>query len=355
MVQREKVIRRENGYMVKMRDVAKLANVSVATVSRVLHNPETVREPTRKKVLSVIEQLNYQPNMLARQFRRNETKIILVVVPSIMNTVFSGIIEGIEYEASKHGYRVLLGNTNRNVENEYGLVELLKQKQTDGMILLSERMDADYIKALSEEYPLVLATAYIEGLKVPSVSIDNVSSSRDAVEHLIGLGHREIAHITGPLKFAMSRGRYKGYKQALMQNNIEIRNMLVQEGDYTFESGYNQMLKIMAIEKTPTAIFAANDDMAMGAIKAAKELGHSVPTDLAVVGFDNIGFSSKFDPALTTVAQPLFEMGQKSMNLLLLQMQGKPIVKSQYVLECELIVRESCGGKEKVLNEKLNT
>ncbi|WP_175638679.1 LacI family DNA-binding transcriptional regulator [Metabacillus schmidteae] len=343
--------------MVKMRDVAKLANVSVATVSRVLHNPETVKEATRKKVLSVIEELNYQPNMLARQFRRNETNIILVVVPSIMNTVFSGIIEGIEYEASRHGYRVLLGNTNRKVENEYGLVELLKQKQTDGMILLSERMDSNYIKTLSEEYPLVLATAYIEGLKVPSVSIDNISSSREAVEHLIGLGHKKIAHISGPLQFAMSRDRYKGYKQALLQNNIEIRNMLVQEGDFTFESGYNQMLKIMALEKTPTAIFAANDEMAMGAIKAVKELGIDVPRNIAVVGFDNIGFSSKFDPALTTVAQPLFEMGQKSMKLLLQQIQGVPLLKEQYILECDFIVRESCGGKrkEKVITEKITT
>jgi len=339
---------------VKMRDVAKLANVSVATVSRVLHYPETVKEATRKKVLSVIAELNYQPNMLARQFRRNETNIILVVVPSIMNTVFSGIIEGIEYEAARHGYRVLLGNTNRKVENEYDLVELLKQKQTDGMILLSERMDSNYIKSLSEEYPLVLATAYIEGLRVPSVSIDNVSSSREAVEHLIRIGHKEIAHITGPLQFAISRSRYQGYKQALMQNNIEVRNMLVQEGDFTFESGYNQMLKLMAIEKTPTAIFAANDEMAMGAVKAAKELGLNVPRDIAVVGFDNISFSSIFDPALTTVAQPLFEMGQKSMKLLLQQIQGVPLLKAQYILECDFIVRESCGGKsnEKVLNKK---
>ncbi len=343
--------------MVKMRDVAKLANVSVATVSRVLHNPETVKEVTRMKVLSVIKDLNYQPNMLARQFRRNETNIILVVVPSIMNTVFSGIIEGIEDEAARHGYRVLLGNTNRKVENEYDLVELLKQKQTDGMILLSERMDSNYIKSLSEEYPLVLATAYIEGLRVPSVSIDNVSSSREAVEHLIRLGHKEIAHITGPLHFAISRSRYQGYKQALMQNNIEVRNMLVQEGDFTFESGYNQMLKLMAIEKTPTAIFAANDEMAMGAVKAAKELGLNVPRDIAVVGFDNISFSSIFDPALTTVAQPLFEMGQKSMKLLLQQIQGVPLLKAQYILECDFIVRESCGGKsnEKVLNKKIIT
>ncbi|MBM7603800.1 LacI family repressor for deo operon, udp, cdd, tsx, nupC, and nupG [Metabacillus crassostreae] len=343
--------------MVKMRDVAKLSNVSVATVSRVLHNPETVKEATRNKVLSVIDELNYKPNMLARQFRRNETNIILVVVPSITNTVFSGIIEGIEYEAANHGYRVLLGNTNRKVENEYNLVDLLKKRQTDGMILLSERMDPNYIKSLSEEYPLVLATAYIEGLKVPSVSIDNVSSSREAVEHLIRLGHREIAHITGPLQFAISKGRYNGYRQALMQNNIEVRNMLVQEGDFTFESGYNQMMKLLAIEKAPTAIFAANDEMAMGAVKAAKELRFDVPRDIAVVGFDNITFSSKFDPAITTVAQPLFEMGQKSMKLLLQQIQGKPMLKSQYILDCDLIVRDSCGGKikEKVMNEEIST
>jgi LacI family repressor for deo operon, udp, cdd, tsx, nupC, and nupG len=333
--------------MVKMSDVAKLANVSTATVSRVLRNPETVKENTRKKVLNVIEQLNYQPNILARHFRRNETNTILVMVPNILNTVFTGIIEGIESEAARNGYRVLLGNTNKSVENEYGLIDLLKQKQTDGMILFSARMDPKTLVNLSEEYPIVLTTAYIDGLKVPTVSIDNISSSRNAVEHLIKLGHTRIAHISGPLEFNGSRDRYKGYQQALLQNDLKIDSMLVQEGDFTLESGYNLMLKFIAMEHPPTAVFTANDEMAMGVVKAAKDHGLKVPEDLAVVGFDNISFSAIFEPALTTVAQPLFKMGQVSMQLLLQQIQGVQVSKIQHILESELIIRDSCGGKGK--------
>jgi LacI family repressor for deo operon, udp, cdd, tsx, nupC, and nupG len=333
--------------MVKMSDVAKLANVSTATVSRVLRNPETVKENTRKKVLNVIEQLNYQPNILARHFRRNETNTILVMVPNILNTVFTGIIEGIESEAARNGYRVLLGNTNKSVENEYGLIDLLKQKQTDGMILFSARMDPKTLVNLSEEYPIVLTTAYIDGLKVPTVSIDNISSSRNAVEHLIKLGHTRIAHISGPLEFNGSRDRYKGYQQALLQNDLKIDSMLVQEGDFTLESGYNLMLKFIAMEHPPTAVFTANDEMAMGVVKAAKDYGLKVPEDLAVVGFDNISFSAIFEPALTTVAQPLFKMGQVSMQLLLQQIQGVQVSKIQHILESELIIRDSCGGKGK--------
>lgn len=333
--------------MVKMSDVAKLANVSTATVSRVLRNPETVKENTRKKVLNVIEQLNYQPNILARHFRRNETNTILVMVPNILNTVFTGIIEGIESEAARNGYRVLLGNTNKSVENEYGLIDLLKQKQTDGMILFSARMDPKTLVNLSEEYPIVLTTAYIDGLKVPTVSIDNISSSRNAVEHLIKLGHTRIAHISGPLEFSGSRDRYKGYQQALLQNDFKIDSMLVQEGDFTLESGYNLMLKFIAMEHPPTAVFTANDEMAMGVVKAAKDHGLKVPEDLAVVGFDNISFSAIFEPALTTIAQPLFKMGQVSMQLLLQQIQGVQVSKIQHILESELIIRDSCGGKGK--------
>ncbi|MDQ0223927.1 LacI family DNA-binding transcriptional regulator [Metabacillus niabensis] len=332
--------------MVKMSDVAKLANVSTATVSRVLRFPETVKEETRLKVLKAIDDLEYQPNILARQLRRNETNTILVVVPNIMNTVFLGIIEGIEAEASKNNYKVLLGNTNNEVDNEYGLIDLLKQKQTDGMILFSARMERKRLLELCENHPVVLTMDYIDGLKIPSVSIDNISSSRKAVQHLISLGHTRIAHISGPFKYASSKDRYKGYEQAMLHNDLKIDSMLVQEGLFTFESGYNQMLKLLAMEHPPTAIFAANDEMAMGVIKAAKERGLNVPNDLAVVGFDNISFSSIFDPALTTIAQPVYKMGELSMRLLLDQIRGNSQMKSQYILESDLVIRESCGGRE---------
>jgi LacI family transcriptional regulator, repressor for deo operon, udp, cdd, tsx, nupC, and nupG len=334
--------------MVKMSDVAKMANVSTATVSRVLCNPETVKEQTREKVIGAIKELNYQPNVLARHLRRNETHTILVVVPNIMNTVFSEIVGGIEQAAAKNNYKVLLRNTNRDVENEYQALDHLKQHQVDGMILLSERIDKNTLEALSREYPIVLATAYIEGLKVPAVSIDNISSSREATEHLIKLGHKRVAHITGPMDSSITADRLRGYQQAMLHHELKIDSILVQEGDFTFESGYNLMLKFLSLNNPPTAVFSANDEMAFGAVKAIKDKGLRVPDDIAVVGFDDIKFSSIFEPALTTVVQPKFEMGKKAMELLLEQMQGVAPSQTQYVLDSKLVIRESCGARIKV-------
>ena len=332
--------------MANMTDVAKLANVSTATVSRVIQNPEAVKEKTRVKVLQAIEELNYQPNILARYFRRTETKTILVVVPSIMNNVFPQMIAGIDLVANQSGYKVLLGNTYQDPEKAYSYIEELKQKQVDGMILLTTRLDNDVITDIADRYPVVLTSDFIEGLNVPTVAIDNISSSREAVEHLLRLGHCRIGMITGPLNSLLSRDRLKGYRQALLANDIVIESVLIQEGDHTYDSGYNQMNKFLALENPPTAIFAANDSMAMGAIKAVKDQNLKVPEDVAVVGFDNIQFSEIFEPALTTIAQPLIEMGKQSMELLLKQIKGDSVKKKQLVLDTKLIIRDSCGYKQ---------
>lgn len=333
--------------MVKMSDVAEKANVSKATVSRVLRNPETVKKATRDKVMAIIEQMNYQPNILARHFRRSQTNTILVVIPNILNTVFSHMLGGIEHAAGKHGYRVLLANTNKQVEKEYEYLDHLKQRQVDGMILLSARMDKDVLQEVLEEYPVVLTADYLEGVAIPTVTIDNVSSARTATEHLINLGHQRIAHITGPIHLLVSQDRLKGYRQALLQNELDVDNILIQEGDFSHESGYNQMNKLLALEHPPTAVFAANDEMATGVIKAAKDKGLSVPKDIAVVGFDNIKLSYIYEPGITTIAQPMFDMGKKAMELLLQQINGEEMPKKQHVLESELIIRESCGSQNK--------
>ncbi|MGA9287586.1 MAG: substrate-binding domain-containing protein, partial [Anaerobacillus sp.] len=214
--------------------------------------------------------------------------------------------------------------------------------------LLTTRLDYQIISDLADDYPVVLASEYIEGLTAPTVAIDNISSARDAVQHLLQLGHQRVGMITGPLDIPLSRDRLKGYRQALLEHDIGIESVLIQEGDHTYESGYNQMKKFLALDKTPTAIFAANDSMAMGAIKAIKAQGLHVPEDIAVVGFDNIQFSDIFEPALTTIAQPLMEMGKRSMELLLKQIKGEALTKKQHVLDTKLIIRDSCGYNKQV-------
>ncbi|MBS4204320.1 LacI family DNA-binding transcriptional regulator [Lederbergia citrea] len=330
--------------MAKIIDVAKHANVSTATVSRVLRNPHAVKEVTRNRVLKSIEELNYQPNILARQLRRNKTNTILVVVPNILNTVFSHIVSGIEYTASQNNYRVIFGNTGKVVAKEYDYLNVLKQRQVDGMILLTCEIDIVTLNQIASEYSVVMVNEFYENLNMPIVSIDNRESGRMATEHLIKLGHKKIAHISGPITHYQARERFSGYKKALTQEGLELNNELIVEGKYTLESGYENMMKILIPKKDFTALFAANDAMAIGAMKAAKKLGYKIPRDLAIVGFDNIKMASIFEPELTTLAQPMNELGHKSMELLLESMENKQVEKKRVVLKTELIIRKSCGS-----------
>ncbi|MED4979039.1 LacI family DNA-binding transcriptional regulator [Geobacillus stearothermophilus] len=331
--------------MASIKDVAKRANVSTATVSRVLRNTGNVTEETRQRVLEAIEALNYQPNVLGRYLRRMETETVLVVVPDIMNPFFSKVLRGIEAVALKHGYQVLLGDTQNDARLEEQYLNVLPQRQVDGMIFLTARIRKELMEEMARQFPIVLACEYLEGADIPTVSIDNISSARKATEHLIRLGHCRIAHLSGPMNIILSRDRLRGYQQALAQHELEADAALVQEGDFTYESGYHLTLKLLALEKPPTAIFAANDEMAIGAIKAVRHRGGRVPDDVAVVGFDDIQMASIFEPSLTTIAQPMFEIGQKAMELLLALIEGTSARRRQLVLPDRLVIRDSCGGE----------
>jgi LacI family transcriptional regulator, repressor for deo operon, udp, cdd, tsx, nupC, and nupG len=330
--------------MVRIVDVAKRASVSTATVSRVLSKPGAVKEATTQKVLKAIEDLNYQPNILARQLRRLITNTILVVVPDITNPFFSNVLRGIKSVATTNGYQVLLGDTGNDVELENGYLNILQQKKADGMILLTARMEPHIIEEATKSFPIVLACEYIEGSSIPTVSIDNISGARKATEYLIKLGHKRIGCITGPLNVVLGRDRLKGYYQAMTQKGLDVEPVLIQEGDFTYESGFNLMMKFLALGEWPTAIFAANDEMAMGAIKALKSKGIKVPDDISIIGFDDIRFASIFEPTLTTIAQPAFAIGVNAMELLIKFINKEEIKRQQIILEDHLIVRESCSG-----------
>ncbi|WP_046176738.1 LacI family DNA-binding transcriptional regulator [Domibacillus indicus] len=325
-----------------IKEVAKQANVSIATVSRVLSKPETVAKETIKKVLAVIEDLNYQPNAAARQLRMSETTTILVVVPDITNTFFSNVLRGIEFVALENGYQVLLGDADNNAEREKGYLSILRQKKAAGMILLTAGIEAETVEEIASEYPVVLACEYLEGVNVPTVSIDNVSSARKATEYLINLGHKKIGFISGPMNSVLGRDRMKGFYQAMAQYNLKVEPDLVQEGNFSYKSGLDMMHKLLAYSHPPTAVFAANDEMAFGAINAIEQKGLTVPNDISVIGFDDIQFSSIFKPALTTISQPTFDIGTKAMELLIGLMTKQEMEKTQYILENKLVLRDSC-------------
>jgi LacI family repressor for deo operon, udp, cdd, tsx, nupC, and nupG len=269
-------------------------------------------------------------------------KTILVVVPDITNPFFSKVFRGIEAVAVTNGYQVILGDTGNELGREKWFLNLLHQKKADGMVLLTAQTDAATVEEAAQRFPLVLACENMEDSNITTVSIGNISGARKATEYLIDLGHERIGCIIGPLNSVLNRDRLKGFYQAMSSNNLNVDPVLVQEGDFTFESGFNLMMKFFAIGQLPSAIFAANDEMAMGVIKAIKSKGLKVPEDISVLGFDNLKFSSLFEPGLTTIAQPAFEIGEKVAELLLRLINKEEFKHEHMFFADQLIVRQSC-------------
>ncbi|WCK56450.1 LacI family DNA-binding transcriptional regulator [Aneurinibacillus sp. Ricciae_BoGa-3] len=327
--------------MLKMEDVARLANVSTATVSRVLSNNKNVSNKTRKKVLDIINQVEYKPNRLAANLRKNTSETVAVILPDIANPFFAEIVKGFRDEALKSGYYILLCDTGNNTRQEEEFVKLVKERLVDGIILATARMAKDEIYKLSQEIPVVLACEYIDDYEIPTVSIDNISAAREATEYLIEQGHTEIGLITGPLDVILSRDRVKGYRQALLLHDLPFRDFFIQEGDFSVKSGYEIMMKYLAHEHKPTAIFASSDEMAVGALKACKSKGLRIPDDICIIGFDDIPLCTLVEPELTTVAQPKYEIGSQAMKMLLNIIERKGLVQKQMVLPHQLMIRQT--------------
>ncbi len=331
--------------MATVKDVAKKAGVSIATVSRVIRNEEIVKPKTRDLVLSVIKELNYQPNALARQLRQQETMTVIVIVPDIGNTFFHEILLGIESEAEKHGYQVLIVDMHNKPDIESHYLHALQQRQVDGVISLSANVAKSLMEQVATSSPVVVACQYLDNSSIPNVTIDNIGAAGTMVEYLIKLGHTRIAHLTSQPSALLYRDRFNGYISALAAHNIPIDLELVKYGESTIASGYEMMTSLLELSNPVTAVFAAGDVMAIGALKALKNAGLSVPGDCSVAGFDDIEISSIFEPALTTISQPKFLMGKTSFQKLLKLMKGESLTKQQELLDYKLIIRESCGKK----------
>lgn len=329
--------------MTNVKDVARLAEVSTATVSRVLTNTGNVSEKNRKKVLDAVEKLKYYPNSIGRQLRKMETKTILVVVPDITNSFFSNILRGIENTAGEKGYQVLLGDTQNKKADDY--FKYLYEKQVDGMILLTSKLSIGTLKDIYDKFPVVLACETITALDIPTVSINNIEAAETVTDYLIQLGHKNIVHATGPLDGILGKNRLLGFENKMRQFNYPIPKENIIEGDFSLESGYKIAEHILSMKDRPTAIFTANDEMAIGVIKVLKEQGIRVPADISVVGFDNIKLAEIVDPELTTYSQPNYEIGVKAMELLLEIIDKKEIEGKSVILNGKLIERDSTASK----------
>ncbi|MFH1214354.1 MAG: LacI family DNA-binding transcriptional regulator [Candidatus Neomarinimicrobiota bacterium] len=333
-------------------DVAKQAGVSTATVSRVINDTGKVKAVTRKKVLNAIKLHNFTPNIGARVMQNKRTKIIGMVFPDASSTYFTEIIRGIFNCVNQYDYQVIIGSAHDEEEEMKAVSRFLNGRTVDGLIIMAPSLQNGEIYALQAKYktPAVFISVPRGKPGTSSVVLDNFNMAIKMTNHLIDLGHKEIAFIKGPVHNYDSQRRYKGYLEALQSHNFEIKDEYIIQGNFTEYSGYKAFEKNLAsLSPRPTAIFAANDAMAIGAIEAIKDYGLKVPRDIAVVGFDDISTSQYITPALTTVRVPLFDLGQVVGKTLLQKIENvseqQITVVERIVIPLELVIRESCGSK----------
>jgi LacI family transcriptional regulator, repressor for deo operon, udp, cdd, tsx, nupC, and nupG len=323
----------------RMKEVAALAGVSVATVSRALAGSPLVTADTREAVENAVRQAGYTLNQAGRGLRLQVSHRILILLPTLSNPFFAEIVQGLDEKAQKSGFSVLVGSTEGSLEREDRLARQLLSGAADGLVLLTGRMPHALRGPAAATHQIVAVSEQVPDSTVPLVGIDNKSAAHDATRHLIDLGHRRIAHIAGPRGNILTRLRIAGYRAALREKGLAFDPGLVVGSDFTAEAGSRAMQNLLERAPRPTAVFCANDDTALGAISVAKQAGLAVPADLSVVGFDDISYAAFSDPPLTTIRQPRRRFGQLAAAILLDEMPAKGAVTLPY----EMVLRRSTG------------
>lgn len=333
-------------------DIAKEANVSVATVSRVLNDTAPVKGSTRAVIEDIIKKYNFQPNGMARSLLKKETGIIGVIVPDLTNPFFPEVLEGAEQEAQQSGYTFLLSNTFGDYRKESEYLSIMREKRVDGTIFLGGRINLKQCEAhLVEELvqyasaiPTVLVNGGLRNTDLVRVTADESAGTALAVQHLIQLGHREIGFIGGESHMTTTSIKLRAFRKCLKEAGLDIRNEWILPDSFSIDSGKRQMMKLLEMKEQPTAVFCVNDYTAIGAIKAAAEMGLTIPDDMSVVGFDDIPLAHHFIPELTTVSQQAGDLGRTAVQVLKAMMNDQK-VKKHTLLEPQLIVRQSSSHR----------
>ncbi|MBK7449814.1 MAG: LacI family DNA-binding transcriptional regulator [Anaerolineales bacterium] len=327
-----------------LRDVARLAGVSHQTVSRVINGSEDVLPETRANVEAAIKQLGYRPNAIARSMARGQTHTLACISPNLTDYTFASVIEGAETEARQHDY-FLLSSSATDPKAFHALVdELVGHRRVDGLIVINPYSD-DRFQHIPEKFPVVFVGAQSHEQKISSVCLDDEKVAYEATRHLISLGHTDIALVTGPMEEDCSLDRTEGYRRALQEAGIPFDDSKIIEGDWSATSGQDALLSFVEQGRVPTAVFAQNDRMAMGVLRAARDVNIKVPTQLAVIGVDDMPLSSYFDPPLTTMRQDMPRIGQEATRMLLDIIQKKNTDQRGVKLSAELVVRQSTSDK----------
>lgn len=334
--------------MSSLKEVAEAAGVSPATVSRVLNHSEMVHADTRARVERAIRELQYQPNRVARRLRAREvsSKLIGLVVPDIQNPFYVDVVRGIEERVFANDYAVLMCNFGQDEARERLYLDIMRSESVDGLIAAPfHQRDRKVVDLVRDGLPIVCVDRGLEGVDVDVVVVDNREGAAEAVEHLIGLGHRRIAYVAGLPQIPSTMERLRGYEDALAAHGIEKDETLVRFGDSKHESGRRLAAELLDLPDPPTALFTGNNLITLGALETIHGRGLRIPEEVAIVGFDDMYWSISLNPPLTAVSQPGFEIGRRAADMLFQRIgdPGRPCAK--VVLGTTLVVRRSCGSK----------
>lgn len=331
--------------MSTIKEIARKAGVSIGTVSNVLNGSVAVSDQRRERVLAAIQELDYHPNHVARSLKLRRTKMLGMAIPDITNPFFPLLVRGAEDAALQQGYLLVTFNTDDRVEREREILSVLRDRRVDGILLIVAPSDGDVShieKTLASGIPIVCIDRIPPGVQVDSVTIDNCRAAFECVRHLVSLGHRRVAIITGPGNLKTARDRLKGYRKALEADQVPSDPALILEGNFRAESGYELGRTLLERADRPPAVFICNGTMTLGFLKAMDEMGLECPRDLALASFDDLPLA----PHLTAVAQPAYALGYEGARLLIARIEArKPLGPPRTVcLPAELKVRESTLG-----------
>lgn len=324
-------------------DVAREANVSMATVSRVVNGNPNVKPATRKKVMEVIERLEYRPNAVARGLASKKTTTVGVIIPDISNIFYAELARGIEDIATMYKYNIILSNSDQNTNKELHLLNTMLGKQVDGIVFMGGNITSAHVEEFKRSpVPIVLAGSMESTGEIPSVNIDYRQAAFDAVTAFIEEGHKNIAYVIGPLHDMINKEqKLAGYREALEKAGLEYKEDYVVEGDYTYDSGLEAWRKLTELDKKPTAILAGDDEMALGILHGAQDEGVVIPDQLEVIASDNTRLALMVRPQLTSIVQPLYDIGAVAMRLLTKYMNKEEVQEQIVVLPHRIEFRGS--------------
>jgi DNA-binding LacI/PurR family transcriptional regulator len=332
--------------VINLKSVAQLAGVSIATVSRVLNAENIVKDETKLRVEKAIKKLGFRPNRVAQRLRttRRTSKLIGLLIPDVQNPFYVDVICGIEQSAYANNYALVIGNFSQDEEREKFYIDILKSESVDGFIVAPFPSMNEYIKEMVQEgFAVVCIDRGLANLDVDVVKVDNAQGAFEAVEHLIRLGHKRIAHITGDPLIPTTSERVSGYEAAMRKHGLAMDPAIMKGRDSDYKSGVALTAELLDLPDPPTAIFTANNLLTLGALETIHNRGLRIPKDIAIVGFDDMYWSTSLNPPLTAVYQSGFEIGRRAIDLLFQRIAEPYRARVDIVLKTKLMVRKSCG------------